>query len=189
MIKLIVGLGNPGQQYEKTRHNAGFAFLEALISVNGGNWLSSSQFQGDYAVCAIGGHKLVLLKPMTYMNRSGASVGSLMRYYKFSAEELLVVHDELDLPEGVLKLKRDGGHAGHNGLRDIIAHIDSRDFYRLRIGIGRPDSGKNIADYVLSRPSKEAGMRFDDVHVRAIAKLDLLMAGKVAEFNALALTA
>ena len=188
MIKLVVGLGNPGQQYDKTRHNAGFVFLDRLISVCGGNWVVSSQFQGETAICSLGGHKLVLLKPTTYMNRSGASVGSLMRYYKFGAEELLVAHDELDLPEGVLKLKRDGGHAGHNGLRDVIAHIDSRDFYRLRIGIGRPEPGKNVADYVLSKPSKEAGIRLDDVLAIAVNSLDLLMAGKVSEFNALALT-
>ena len=161
MIKLVVGLGNPGQQYDKTRHNAGFVFLDRLISVCGGNWVVSSQFQGETAICSLGGHKLVLLKPTTYMNRSGASVGSLMR---------------------------DGGHAGHNGLRDVIAHIDSRDFYRLRIGIGRPEPGKNVADYVLSKPSKEAGIRLDDVLAIAVNSLDLLMAGKVSEFNALALT-
>jgi len=162
MIKLIVGLGNPGRQYEETRHNAGFLFLDSLADEHGFGWSSNSQFQGDVANLAFEGGKIVLLKPMTFMNRSGLSVGKVLRYYKLKPEEMLVVHDELELSEGCVKLKRDGGHAGHNGLRDIIAHIDSRDFYRLRVGIGRPVSG-GVADYVLSRPSSTGLGLFNEV--------------------------
>ncbi|MDD4916010.1 MAG: aminoacyl-tRNA hydrolase [Methylococcales bacterium] len=181
MIKLIVGLGNPGSQYDKTRHNAGFVFLDHLLSAYGGSWVVSSQFQGETAVCSIAGSRLILLKPMTFMNRSGLSVGNLMRYYKFKPEELLVVHDELDLPAGAVRLKRDGGHAGHNGLRDIIAHLQSRDFFRLRMGIDRPAQGGNVADYVLSKPSAENCRKFDALCENVIGNIELLIAGKAQD--------
>jgi PTH1 family peptidyl-tRNA hydrolase len=154
MIKLIVGLGNPGRQYEKTRHNAGFLFLDKLASECGGAWLKEARFQALLAEGFLVANKFMLLKPETFMNRSGYSVGKVARYYKVLPEEILVVHDELDFDVGVVKLKKDGGHAGHNGLRDIIAQLGSRDFYRLRIGIGRPATGKVVADFVLSEPSK-----------------------------------
>jgi PTH1 family peptidyl-tRNA hydrolase len=154
MIKLIVGLGNPGRQYEKTRHNAGFLFLDALISSTGSDWVKESRFDGLLTEMVVGRSKVLLLKPGTFMNRSGLAVGKVARYYKIEPEEILVVHDELDFEVGVIKLKKDGGHAGHNGLRDIIAHLSSKEFYRLRIGIGRPAAGKVVADYVLSSPSK-----------------------------------
>jgi PTH1 family peptidyl-tRNA hydrolase len=155
MIKLIVGLGNPGQQYEKSRHNAGFLFLERVLSQSGGYWVKEVKFQSLLADIHIGAQKVILLKPETFMNRSGQAVGALMRYYKINPEEMLVVHDELDFEVGLVRLKKSGGHAGHNGLRDIIAHLNSKDFYRLRVGIGRPAIGKSVADYVLSNPSNE----------------------------------
>lgn len=182
MIKLVVGLGNPGQQYEKTRHNVGFLFLDHLASLGGSTWTSSGPFQGETANYSLGGNKIVLLKPMTFMNKSGMSVGRLCRYYKFSPEEMLVVHDEIELQEGVVRMKRNGGHAGHNGLRDIIANIDSRDFYRLRCGVGRPVSG-SVADYVLSKPSKASGLLLDDMFRNVSSKLDLLLAGDVDAVN------
>ncbi len=154
MIRLIVGLGNPGRQYEKTRHNAGFLFLDELVDGSGCAWFAESKFQGLLAEYKVDGVGVMLLKPDTFMNRSGQSVGKVARYYKLLPEEILVVHDELDFDVGVIKLKKDGGHAGHNGLRDIIAHLGSKDFYRLRLGIGRPVAGKSVADYVLSTPSK-----------------------------------
>jgi PTH1 family peptidyl-tRNA hydrolase len=154
MIKLIVGLGNPGRQYEKTRHNAGFLFLDRLVSGMNCAWVSESRFDGLLSEIAVAGSKVVLLKPSTFMNRSGQAVGKVVRYYKLLPEEILVIHDELDFDAGVVKLKKDGGHAGHNGLRDIITHLGSKDFYRLRIGIGRPPPGKAVADFVLSVPSK-----------------------------------
>jgi PTH1 family peptidyl-tRNA hydrolase len=154
MIKRIVGLGNPGRQYEKTRHNAGFLFLDALAQELGCTWSNESRFQGLFAEGNVANGRVMLLKPDTFMNRSGQSVGKIVRYYKILPEEILVVHDELDFNPGVVKLKKDGGHAGHNGLRDIIAHLGSKEFYRLRIGIGRPAAGKAVVDFVLSSPSK-----------------------------------
>lgn len=183
MIKVIVGLGNPGQQYEKTRHNAGFIFLDYLAGSMSCKWSSQNQFQAEIASFSIGANKFILLKPMVFMNRSGLSVGKLLRYYKLNPEEMLVVHDELDLPECAVKFKHDGGHAGHNGLRDIIAHIDSRDFYRLRIGIGRPAAGANVADYVLSNLSKTALSSFDGVFDLLLNQFDLLVNGDVARLN------
>jgi peptidyl-tRNA hydrolase, PTH1 family len=153
MIKLIVGLGNPGRQYEKTRHNAGFLFLDALAQELDCIWSNESRFQGLFAEGNLANGKVMLLKPDTFMNRSGQSVGKIARYYKLHPEEILVVHDELDFNAGVVKLKKDGGHSGHNGLRDIIAHLGTKDFYRLRIGIGRPATGKAVVDFVLSSPS------------------------------------
>ena len=165
MIKLIVGLGNPGQEYEKTRHNAGFLFLDYLYS---GAWLNEPRFNGQTAVLQMGKEQLRLLKPMTFMNRSGQAVGNMARYYKINPDEILIVHDELDFKAGVVKLKKGGGHAGHNGLRDIIAHLNSNDFYRLRIGIDRPSSSQQVANYVLSAPNKfesESMFKaFDDVN-------------------------
>jgi PTH1 family peptidyl-tRNA hydrolase len=155
MIRLIVGLGNPGQQYEKTRHNAGFLFLDSLASERSCVWSNKPAFQGLMAECNIADEKILLLKPQAYMNRSGQAVGKVARYYKIATEEILVVHDELDFDAGVLRLKKGGGHAGHNGLKDIIAHLGGKDFYRLRIGIGRPVAGAVVADYVLSTPSKQ----------------------------------
>jgi PTH1 family peptidyl-tRNA hydrolase len=154
MIKLIIGLGNPSQCYQNTRHNAGFLFLEQLALDNDGTWTQALKFQSELATCYINTQKIILLKPNTFMNRSGEAVGLLIRYYKLTVDDILVVHDELDFIPGVIKLKQGGGHAGHNGLRNIIAHLNSNDFYRLRIGIGRPPIGKNVADYVLSEPSK-----------------------------------
>ena len=154
MIKLIVGLGNPGRQYERTRHNVGFLFLDSLADDLACSWFNESKFQGVFAQGKIANAPVMLLKPDTFMNRSGQSVGKIARYYKLQPEEILVVHDELDFNAGIVKLKKDGGHAGHNGLRDIIAHLNSNQFYRLRIGIGRPAAGKVVADFVLSNPSK-----------------------------------
>ncbi len=154
MIRLIVGLGNPGQQYEKTRHNAGFLFLDSLASELGVFWVNQPKFQGLFAEGKIESERVMLLKPNTFMNRSGESVGKVARYYKLMPEEILVVHDELDFNPGSVRLKKDGGHAGHNGLRDIIGQLGSNEFYRLRIGIGRPAAHKSVADFVLGQPSK-----------------------------------
>ncbi|MDT4288801.1 aminoacyl-tRNA hydrolase [Methylomonas sp. MO1] len=184
MIKLVVGLGNPGRQYEKTRHNAGFLFVEYLAGLAGVGWSSSGQFSGEVAECNIGGCKLILLKPMTFMNKSGMSVGKLLRYYKLIPGEMLVVHDDLELSEGVVRLKRDGGHGGHNGLRDIIAHIDSRDFYRLRLGIGRPVTREKVADYVLSGLSLDGQARLLGMFEGVTKNMEALIAGDFALINA-----
>lgn len=155
MIKLIVGLGNPGHQYEKTRHNAGFLLLDRLAARWGCGWEKERRFDGFVAEANVASEKVILLKPATFMNRSGLAVGKVVRYYKFVPDDILVVHDELDFEAGVVRLKKNGGHAGHNGLRDIIAHLGSKDFYRLRVGVGRPSAGKDVAHFVLSNPSKD----------------------------------
>ncbi|WP_150046334.1 MULTISPECIES: aminoacyl-tRNA hydrolase [Methylomonas] len=183
MIKLIVGLGNPGPQYQKTRHNAGFLFLDHLLSTSCGKWSHNAQFSGDVATYLGFGCNVLLLKPMTFMNKSGISVTKMLHYYKLKPEELLVVHDELELAEGLVRLKRDGGHAGHNGLRDIIAHLNTRDFFRLRVGIGRPNSGANIADYVLSKPSSQALEAFDELFARLAAEISSLVSVDINTIN------
>jgi len=180
MIKLIVGLGNPGRQYEKTRHNAGFLFLDKLLAESSGVWALESRFQGLFAECGVGGGRVMLLKPDTFMNRSGQSVGKVARYYKLLPEEILVVHDELDFDVGVVRLKKDGGHAGHNGLRDIIAHLGSKEFYRLRIGIGRPAAGKVVADYVLSMPSKSELQLLSEAFDVSYGFVNQMVAGDVS---------
>lgn len=181
MIKLIVGLGNPGPQYQKTRHNAGFLLLDHLAGVSA--WSGEAKFHGMVANSLVGGNKVILLKPQTFMNKSGLSVGAIARYFKIEMEEVLVAHDELDLSSGVVRLKKGGGHAGHNGLRDIIASLGGREFYRLRLGVGRPNPGKNVADFVLSDLSKqgwsEMCMTFESVDVYlgriVLGEMDVVM--------------
>ncbi len=180
MIKLIVGLGNPGLQYQKTRHNAGFLFLDALLAKYGSEWLSDPKFHGFVATAFVGGVKVLFLKPQTFMNKSGLSVGSIARYYKIEISEILVVHDELDLAAGVVKLKLGGGHAGHNGLRDIIANLGGKKFYRIRVGIGRPAAGKKVADFVLSNVSKEAVALMEESFGLLVSQLEKIVAGDMA---------
>jgi len=153
-IKLIVGLGNPGSQYQRTRHNVGFWFVDGLAERFQSSWSSQPRFNGLLAEFRLENQKVFLLKPQTFMNRSGLAVLAVAKYYKIEPEEILVVHDELDLDVGIVKLKIDGGHAGHNGLRDIINYLSSKKFYRLRLGIGRSQTKQVVADYVLSMPSK-----------------------------------
>ena len=153
-ISLIVGLGNPGKTYAETRHNAGFHFLGLLTQAAGVTLRPEARFQGSAGQITIDQYPLWLLAPSTYMNHSGQSVAAFVRYYKIPVEQVLVVHDELDLPPGAIRLKIGGGCGGHNGLKDISDHLGSRDFVRLRIGIGHPgDSGK-VEGYVLKKAPK-----------------------------------
>ncbi|SCZ57918.1 peptidyl-tRNA hydrolase [Thiohalomonas denitrificans] len=153
-IQLIVGLGNPGTRYEPSRHNAGFWFIDELARRHGGALRSENKFHGEVGRLQIAGNDVWLLKPMTYMNRSGQAVAALAHFYKIPVEAVLVAHDELDLPPGGVKLKQGGGHAGHNGLRDICAQL-GRDFLRMRIGIGHPGHASEVTGYVLGKPSPE----------------------------------
>lgn len=180
MIKLIVGLGNPGQEYEKTRHNAGFLFLDLLVSKMGESWLSDSRFSGQVATVVINHTPIRLLKPMLYMNRSGQSVGNIARYYKIDVSEILVVHDELDFQAGVIKLKKSGGHGGHNGLKDIISHLGGNDFCRLRIGIGRPRASNLVANYVLSAPNKSEENAIHDACKQVLSDVDVIFSSDIA---------
>ena len=152
-IKLIVGLGNPGSKYEETRHNAGFLLLDELARSYSASFSTEKKFQGESGRTTISGCDVRLLKPTTFMNLSGESVGALANFYRIEAEQILVAHDELDIPPGHIKLKHGGGHGGHNGLRDIINHV-GRDFWRVRLGIGHPGDAKKVVSFVLRRAPK-----------------------------------
>ena len=152
---LVAGLGNPGREYERTRHNAGWLVLDELAHRHSGSW--RSKFSGSLAEIRLGDLRLALLKPETYMNDSGRSVGAAVRFFKVEPEQVLVVHDDVDLEAGRLQARAGGGLAGHNGLRSLAQHLGSQDFLRLRIGIGRPGRGdpRPVADWVLSPFSPE----------------------------------
>jgi len=150
-LKLIVGLGNPGTEYARTRHNAGFQFVDELARRHGAIFRSEPRHRAEVARARIGAAELWLLKPMSYMNHSGDPVRSVASFYKVPLESLLVAYDELDFPAGVVRLKLGGGAAGHNGMRDVIAHMGDG-FWRLRIGIGHPGTRTQVLDYVLGRP-------------------------------------
>jgi PTH1 family peptidyl-tRNA hydrolase len=166
-LRIIVGLGNPGPEHQVTRHNAGFWFVDLLARRHGAEFRDYRKYSGEAARINISGQDLVLLKPTTYMNRSGLAVRQLCDFYKVAAEDVLVAHDELDLPVGTVRLKSGGGHGGHNGLRDIIAHIGET-FWRLRLGVGHPGNKTEVIDYVLTRaPRAEEDLIFDGVNLAA----------------------
>lgn len=153
-MKCIVGLGNPGKKYSQTRHNVGFMVIDALVGRH--NWnLKNDKFNGQSVVETVEGEKIVLLKPQTYMNLSGESVRPLLDFYQIEPENMLVIYDDLDLPAGKIRLRQKGGHGGHNGIRSIIDHTGTKEFKRLRIGIGRPGTAMPVVDYVLKPFSKE----------------------------------
>lgn len=152
-IRLIVGLGNPGADYVNTRHNAGFWFLDLLAEHLSLSFRHEKRFNVDESRYRYAGRDVYFLKPMTFMNRSGQSVGALARYYKLQPDQILVVHDELDLAPGDNRLKQGGGHGGHNGLRDLINHLGDTGFFRIRIGIGHPGDSSQVINYVLHRPT------------------------------------
>ena len=152
-LKIVAGLGNPGPEHLMTRHNAGFWFVDALASRLDGRFRSHTHFQGEICRVQVDSTELTLLKPSTYMNRSGLSVRALSDYMKVPPAQILVVHDELDLPVGEARFKFAGGHGGHNGLRDLVTHIGA-DFWRLRVGVGHPGDKSLVIDYVLHRAPK-----------------------------------
>lgn len=157
-FKLIVGLGNPGSKYEETRHNAGFLLLDEIARAYNATFTPEKKFQGEVARVMIGSHDIRLLKPATFMNLSGESVQPMANFYRIDPEEVLVAHDELDIPPGTVRLKKSGGHGGHNGLRDIIKHM-GKDFWRIRLGIGHPGDAKKVVSFVLKRaPSSESDL-------------------------------
>ncbi|TXL63445.1 aminoacyl-tRNA hydrolase [Cerasibacillus terrae] len=153
-MKCIVGLGNPGKKYDKTRHNIGFMVIDEILQSN--QWdLDKEKFQGEYTISRVNGEKLILLKPQTFMNLSGESVRPILDYYDIPPENLLVIFDDLDLPTGKIRLRQKGGHGGHNGIRSIIDQLGTKDFKRLRIGVGRPETNMSIVNYVLSTFAKK----------------------------------
>ena len=179
MIKLFVGLGNPGPDYEATRHNAGFWWVDELAR----QWRMSMQPERGYfglvARGMVNGNTVWLLEPQTFMNKSGQSVAALARFFKIQPEEVLVVHDELDLPPGEAKLKRGGGHAGHNGLRDIHGQLGSPDYWRLRIGVGHPGDRAEVVNWVLKKPSPEHRTAIEEAIARSLKAADDLVAGRM----------
>ncbi|HHJ34477.1 MAG TPA: aminoacyl-tRNA hydrolase [Gammaproteobacteria bacterium] len=154
-LKVIVGLGNPGSKYTETRHNAGFWFIEEVARRYSATFRPEKKFHGEVAKISLEGSDIWLLKPATFMNRSGLATQSLLSFYRIAADQCLVAHDEIDLPPGTAKLKSGGGHGGHNGLRDIISQLGTKDFYRLRIGVGHPGNKDQVVDYVLHKASRD----------------------------------
>lgn len=178
-IKLIVGLGNPGSEYAATRHNAGSWLVEKLAH-NLGLQLKTSKFFGLHGQAQLAGASVHLLIPTTFMNRSGQAIAALANFYKIQPEEILVAHDELDLPAGSLRLKQGGGHGGHNGLRDTISSLGNNNkFHRLRIGIGHPGQANKVTGYVLSKPSQEQRLSIDAAVAEALKHLDSIVSGKM----------
>lgn len=180
-LQLIVGLGNPGGQYEATRHNAGFWFVDALAAKYGGIFSPEAKFKGEVCKLTIEGQSLLLLKPTTFMNRSGDSVRALKEFYKLEQDSMLVVHDELDLLPGTARFKKGGGHGGHNGLRSIIANCGGPDFLRLRIGIGHPGNKDQVVNFVLHKPSLDELTLIQESLEAALDVFPLLMRGDMAK--------
>lgn len=178
-ISLIVGLGNPGAEYESTRHNAGAWFVEEVARDSHVLLRQEPKFYGFHATASYQGHDCHLLIPTTFMNLSGQAVKALAHYYKIPPQSILIAHDEIDLPAGDVRLKFDGGHGGHNGLRDIIRHLNTNQFHRLRIGVGHPGNSKLVHDYVLHPPKKAEREQIDAAIVAAQKVLPQVLSGDI----------
>ena len=179
MIKLFVGLGNPGPDYEATRHNAGFWWINAVARELKVTPMMEKSHHGLLARTAVNGQTVWLLKPQSFMNLSGKSVASLARFYKIAPQEILVAHDELDIVPGQVKLKLGGSHAGHNGLRDIHDQLGTDDYWRLRLGIGHPGVKSEVIHWVLKKPSLEHRLAIDECIARALKAVPLLVDGQM----------
>lgn len=180
-IRLIVGLRNPGSAYEKTRHNAGGWFVESLAKRFGAHFKAEKKCHGESCLIGVDGIECRLLLPSMFMNQSGTPIKAASQFYKIPANEILVVHDELDLPAGNAKLKCGGGHGGHNGLRDILRQFSNADFNRLRIGIGHPGHKELVHNYVLSKPSQAERLAIFDAIDRSLGVINLIVAGDMAQ--------
>jgi len=176
-MKLLVGLGNPGNKYEETRHNVGFRFLDVLAEHEGLRFAAVPRFHADTASWESSAGRILLVKPQTFMNNSGEAVGALARYYQVEEQDIIVIYDDLDLPVGKLRFKTGGGHGGHNGLRSLNAHLPGTDYIRIKVGIGRPPHG-DITAWVLGRA--EEGDRADEARIFAalLTEIDTLLAGQ-----------
>jgi PTH1 family peptidyl-tRNA hydrolase len=182
-MKIIIGLGNPGKKYERTRHNAGFMAVDEIARDLRFS-LSQEKYHAFVGKCRMGDEDALVAKPQTFMNESGRSVGAILRYTYGSPADLIVVHDELDLPLGTVRVKTGGGHGGHNGLRSIIEHIGSSDFIRVRVGIGRPAPGCDAADYVLSPFGADERKTADESFTRVAAAVQsIVMHGLTKAMN------
>jgi PTH1 family peptidyl-tRNA hydrolase len=179
MIKLLVGLGNPGPDYEDTRHNAGFWFVDAVARVLKVTLVADRSYHGLVARASEGGQPVWLLEPQTFMNQSGKSVATLARFFKIQPDEILVAHDEMDIAPGEAKLKKGGSHAGHNGLRDIHAQLGTADYWRLRIGVGHPGDKAAVVSWVLKKPLVDQRKAIEASIERSVQALPMLLAGEM----------
>ncbi|MFH1334441.1 MAG: aminoacyl-tRNA hydrolase [Pseudomonadota bacterium] len=178
-IQLIVGLGNPGKEYRESRHNLGMSFVQQLLNSVSAHLSHERKFHGDFGKAFFFSHEVHVLLPTTFMNLSGQAVRAVAEFYKIPPEAMLVVHDDMDLPVGAVRLKKEGGHGGHNGLRDIIRCLGSSHFSRLRIGIGHPVSKSDVGDYVLERLSKKEQILVEDAMQKAMIVLPDVIAGEL----------
>ena len=178
-IQLVAGLGNPGEKYQQTRHNAGFWFVDEVARQCATQFRSAGKYKSDVARCTVAGTDCHLQKPLDFMNRSGQPVASLAAFYRIPRSGLLIVHDDLDLPPGTVKLKKGGGHGGHNGLRDLIAHLGGKDFLRLRIGIGHPGHRDDVVAYVLKPASRDDRAAIDSAIDDAVKALPKIISGDI----------
>lgn len=177
-IRLIVGLGNPGREYEDTRHNVGFRWVDEFARSENFSFRNEVKFHGLVARSQLNGCEVFLLKPQTFMNLSGRAVAAVAQFYKIAPSGILVVHDELDLQPGIARLKTGGGHGGHNGLKDIIAQLGTKDFWRLRLGVGRPVERAEVVGYVLNNPRREERELIHDAMQQSLNIASLLVEGK-----------
>lgn len=178
-IRLIVGLGNPGREYETTRHNVGFWWLDELARRENISFKSEAKFHGLAARGQLNTCEVALLKPQTFMNLSGRAVGAMVQFYKILPAEIMVVHDELDLQPGIARLKMGGSHGGHNGLKDIIAQLGTKDFWRLRLGIGHPGDRAEVVNYVLNAPRTDERELILDAMQQSLHVVPLIIEGKI----------
>lgn len=178
-FSLIAGFGNPGSEYTNTRHNAGFWYVDELARQLGTSFSSDKRFFSQVASTQVNGRKLLLVKPMNYMNNSGQGLAAVARFFKIDASRILVAHDELDIPPGQLRLKNGGGHGGHNGLRDSVAKLGSADFWRLRIGIGHPGHKNAVSGYVLKRASADDQRLIDEAIELALRESMTIIDGDI----------
>ena len=176
-LSIIAGLGNPEDKYERTLHNAGFWFVDAVARKYGGQFRYEKKFDAECCKVSIDGNDIWLVKPQSYMNLSGQPVRAMLDYYRLDINDLLVAHDEIDLPPGTVRLKKGGGHGGHNGMRDIFRHLDDTGFLRLRIGIGHPGNSKQVVNYVLKNPSTQDLDKILDANSQTLKILPTLLDG------------
>lgn len=176
-MQLLVGLGNPGNQYQETRHNIGFRFVDALAEREGLRFDAAPRFRAECAEWKVNGEKVLLVKPQTFMNNSGEAVGQLARYYQVATSDIFVVFDDLDLPAGKVRIRHDGGHGGHNGLRSLNQHLDGTNYTRIKIGIGRPPSGE-VTPWVLGRASETDRASQNAVFDAVLAEIGTILDGE-----------
>ena len=181
-MKLLVGLGNPGDRYLDTRHNVGFRFLDALAQHEGFRFNDSPRFRAETATHTWGSQKVLLAKPLTFMNNSGEAIGALARYHQVPPEQIIVVYDDLDLAKGKFRIKKGGGHGGHNGLRSLNQHLETSDYIRVKVGIGRPEHG-SVTDWVLGKADNNQRIIEKHIFDALQQRIPLLLSGEINQVS------